>query len=91
MKKCTDRVCFLDCGVDVSVEVELPVYMDSQVFRGLNFFQMVAMDGVLTDNWVSFVCYSQDLTFGGMELHLPLAFPVLESVQVFLEFETVLV
>ena len=62
-KECSGGVCLLDDVVDVSVEGELGINVDSQILGGLNFLKHMVMDGVRALEWIPFVCYSQNLTF----------------------------
>ena len=76
-KEGANRVCFLDCDINVGVEVQLLVDVDTKVLGRIDFFQVMITYVVLTDNWVPLVCHSQDLALGRMKLHLPCLLPLL--------------
>ena len=64
----------------------------TKIFRGLNVFQSLLMQSVVMNDLFVWVMpsHSHRVTFGNIELHLPIGLPKPKTVKIFLQNETVL-
>ena len=64
----------------------------NKIFRGLNVFQSLLMQSVVMNDLFVLVIpsHSHRVTFGNIELHLPIGLPESKTAKIFLQNETVL-
>ena len=87
---CAGPVSLGSDRVDVVAPVEVLRNFDSKVFRTVNLSQVLTMESVGGVYGLFLFGDPQEVTLFHIESHLPLSFPALQSVKVFLEDQGVL-